>query len=70
MVSCSVSVVTKQRYFDGETRVWGGFSLVTFRNFAVWRKVGFPGEANEGCWGVFGLADCQVKALGIKGNRI
>jgi hypothetical protein len=33
MVSCCHNVVTKQRYFDGESLGWRGFSLVTFRNF-------------------------------------
>jgi hypothetical protein len=51
MVSCSVNVVTKHGYFDGETRGWSGFSLVTFRNFAVWWTVVAVHTVGEALWG-------------------
>jgi hypothetical protein len=51
MVSCYHDVVSKQRYFDGETRGWGGLSLVTLWNFAGRRMVRRHKGDHGGCLG-------------------
>jgi hypothetical protein len=51
MVSRYHNVVTRQRYFDGESRDWRGFSLVTFRIFLQFGGAGLPFSVKTGFWG-------------------